>query len=413
MASSYSPLKIELIATGEQTNAWGVTTNTNLGTALEEAIVGMADVNYFNDQDLVLTLINTNATQQARNFVLNVTSSLALTAQRELVVPAIEKPYIVINNTSGSQSILVKTAAGTGVAVPQGRRAFLYVDGVDVKQAFDFQPAFSATNLNANLASFTQLELPVNPLAVGFGGTGAGSAGGARTNLGLGTIATLNSPLPAANGGTGLTSPGASGNILTSNGTTWTSTTPAAVTPTRFSAGTTGFTPSTLTGPGDITLGGTLNVANGGTGATNQTNAQTNLNVPSRTGAGASGTWEINITGNAASATTATTATTAINVTNGLGVGQSWENLGPVATGGNNTRALNTNYTNATGKPIMVVVVSDSSQMFLSINNGPNIMVAINYSGGSGGMGQSLIIPDNTTYRITTNGTLQSWAELR
>ena len=42
MASTYSNLKIELIGTGEQTGTWGATTNTNLGTALEEAIVGYA-----------------------------------------------------------------------------------------------------------------------------------------------------------------------------------------------------------------------------------------------------------------------------------------------------------------------------------------------------------------------------------
>jgi hypothetical protein len=43
MASSYSDLKIELIATGEQSGTWGTTTNTNLGTALSEAITGSAE----------------------------------------------------------------------------------------------------------------------------------------------------------------------------------------------------------------------------------------------------------------------------------------------------------------------------------------------------------------------------------
>ncbi len=44
MASSYSDLKIELIGTGEQSGSWGTTTNTNLGTAIEEAIAESVDV---------------------------------------------------------------------------------------------------------------------------------------------------------------------------------------------------------------------------------------------------------------------------------------------------------------------------------------------------------------------------------
>jgi hypothetical protein len=50
---------------------------------------------------------------------------------------------------------------------------------------------------------------------------------------------------------------------------------------------------------------GTLPVTAGGTGATTAAGAQSSLNVPSTTGSGASGTWGINITGNAATATTA------------------------------------------------------------------------------------------------------------
>lgn len=139
MASTYSALKIELIATGEQAGTWGVTTNQNLGTALEEAIVGMATVDFPSDANLTITLTNTNATQAARNFVLNLTSSVSLTTTRNLVVPAIEKPYIVRNNTSGGQSIRV-IVAGQSVTIPNGRTGFVYNDGTDVKSAIDFLP---------------------------------------------------------------------------------------------------------------------------------------------------------------------------------------------------------------------------------------------------------------------------------
>lgn len=136
MASTYSALKIELITTGEQNGTWGTTTNTNLGTALEEAIVGRATANFTTDGNLTLTLTDSNATQVARNLVLNCTSGVSLTATRDLIVPAIEKPYIIQNNTTGSQSIRV-IVAGVSVTVPNGKTAYIYNDGTDIKYAFD------------------------------------------------------------------------------------------------------------------------------------------------------------------------------------------------------------------------------------------------------------------------------------
>lgn len=55
-------------------------------------------------------------------------------------------------------------------------------------------------------------------------------------------------------------------------------------------------------------------VANGGTGASSETAARTNLNVPSRSGADATGTWNIGISGNAATASTASTASDATSL---------------------------------------------------------------------------------------------------
>lgn len=180
MPSTYSDLKVELIATGEQSGTWGDTTNTNLGTALEEAIVGRANADFPTDADLTITLTNTNATQVARHYILNVTSTGSLSATRNLIVPTIDKPYIVENNTTGGQSIVVKTSAGTGVTVPNGKTVMVYADSTNVVAALDHIPSL-----------------------------------------------TLGSALPATSGGTGLTSPGASGNILTSDGTVWTSQAPA------------------------------------------------------------------------------------------------------------------------------------------------------------------------------------------
>ena len=158
MASTYSTnLKIELQATGENSGTWGTITNTNLGTALEQAVVGYGNPDFASDANLTLTYTDTNAAQAARALVLNVTSTGSLTATRELVVPTIQKQYIVQNNTTGSQSITVKTSGGTGITVPTGRKAHLYVDGTNVIQMFDFVDinggAIDGTTIGANSAA--------------------------------------------------------------------------------------------------------------------------------------------------------------------------------------------------------------------------------------------------------------------
>ncbi len=169
MASTYSSnLKIELITTGEQTNTWGTTTNNNLGTALEEAIVGYGNPVFSTNGDLTISLTNSNSTQIARNFVLNVTSSTSLISTWNLIVPTIEKPYVVQNNTTGGQSIVVKTSAGTGVTVPNGKSVFVYTDGTNVVSAINYFPTVAA-------GSF------VGPLTGNVTGNTSGSAGSVAT----------------------------------------------------------------------------------------------------------------------------------------------------------------------------------------------------------------------------------------
>jgi len=180
MASTYSTnLKIELITTGEQAGTWGSTTNNNLGTALEQAIVGYGTADFTADADLTLTLTDSNSAQVPRNLVLNVTS-VSLSATRNLIVPAIQKPYVVQNNTTGGQSIVVKTAAGTGITVPNGKSMVLYTDG---------------TNVVSVITHLSSVTLGTD-LAVADGGTGASDASTARTNLGL----AIGTDIPAADG---------------------------------------------------------------------------------------------------------------------------------------------------------------------------------------------------------------------
>lgn len=157
MASTYSPLKIELIGTGDQSGTWGITTNTNLGTALEEAITGSADVT-FSSGTVTLTLTDTNATQTARNLRLNLTGTSG--GAQDLVVPAIEKLYLI--NNGCADTITVKNATGTGVAIPAGKSTFVFNDGTNVVEAISYISSLAvatATITGGTISGITQLDV--------------------------------------------------------------------------------------------------------------------------------------------------------------------------------------------------------------------------------------------------------------
>jgi microcystin-dependent protein len=142
MASTYSTnLRTELIGAGEQAGTWGTTTNTTLGTILEQAVAGVSGgpcvggtyptVNFGTDADITLTA-NNGAIDQSRSAVLVVTSTGSLTATRNVIAPAsASKLYVVKNSTSGGQSIQIKYATGTGVTIPNGQTYPVYGDGTN------------------------------------------------------------------------------------------------------------------------------------------------------------------------------------------------------------------------------------------------------------------------------------------
>jgi hypothetical protein len=132
MASTYSNLKVQLMATGENTGTWGNVTNDNLGVALEQAIVETATVT-FASANVTLTLTDSNSRQDARALRLNLAGTTG--GARDLIVPAIQKPYLVNNGTA--DTITVKVSGQTGVAVPAGKSMLLYNNGTDVGLAFN------------------------------------------------------------------------------------------------------------------------------------------------------------------------------------------------------------------------------------------------------------------------------------
>ena len=133
MASTYSPLKIELIGTGDQSGTWGTNTNTNLGTAIEEAITGSADVT-FSSSDVTLTLTNTNASQTARNLRLRLIGTSG--GARNLTVPDIEKFYLIANELA--DEVTVKNTTGTTYTVPAGTTGQVFSTGAGIKSTLSF-----------------------------------------------------------------------------------------------------------------------------------------------------------------------------------------------------------------------------------------------------------------------------------
>lgn len=207
MASTYSTLKIELIGTGEQSGTWGTTTNTNLGTAIEEAIVGSADVS-FSSADVTLTLTDVNTTQAARHVRLNLTGTSG--GARNLILGSgcqIDKPYLINNGLA--DTVTVKNTTGTGIAVPAGKTMWVYNNGTNVVDAvthltsLTLGSALPITSGGTGSTSTTFVNLTTNvtgTLPIANGGTGSTST----TFVNLTTNVT--GTLPVANGGTGITS---------------------------------------------------------------------------------------------------------------------------------------------------------------------------------------------------------------
>jgi len=171
MSSTYSPnLALELIGTGDQAGNWGSTTNTNLGTLLEQAISGYTS-QAINGTDVTLAMTQ-GASATARNMFLVLSGS----GGANLIVPTNTKLYFIYN--TASTAITVKTSAGTSISVPVNAKIVLLCDGTNV---------VVATNYMATLTLGAALP-------TGSGGTGSTSASTGTGGVVLATSPTLVTP---------------------------------------------------------------------------------------------------------------------------------------------------------------------------------------------------------------------------
>jgi hypothetical protein len=305
--STYSPsLRIELPTDGTQAGTWGNTTNANMAFVMDSAIAGYQTVSVTSASQ-ALTYTNgpssTAASNQSVYAMLRFTTTTG--AAFAVYAPPASKAYIIWNNSGQSMTLRVSDVIGSTTAISgnvaltiaNGNKVLVWSDAVSFYelQAANLTGTLAIANggtgqttanaaLNALLpsqggnankylqtdgtnSSWDAISLSTaditGTLAVANGGTGATTASGARTNLGL----VIGTDVPAPTG------TGASG--------TW-----------------------------GISISG-----NAATATNGLTTGNYNSYAPTLTGTGASGTWNISISGNAATATSATTATTATNAT--------------------------------------------------------------------------------------------------
>jgi hypothetical protein len=177
MASTYSTnLALELIGTGDQSGTWGTTTNTNLGTLLEQAIVGYTTQALVGAGPTAITIPN-GSTGVARNYVLEFTGSP--TAGHNVTVPAVQKSYVLFNNTT--VSIVVKVSGQTGVTIAVGKKAIVYNNGTDIIEVAN------APVTEAGTQTLTNKTLTTPSIATVVGGTAVSSTLTLESTSGAGT----------------------------------------------------------------------------------------------------------------------------------------------------------------------------------------------------------------------------------
>ncbi len=133
MASSYSSLGVELMATGENSGTWGDKTNTNLNIMQQIASGYVAKSIAGGVQTTALTVTNGNTGSEVATQIIELTGTI--TGNQIVTIPdSVEMRYIVKNSTSGAFTVQFKTASGTGTtfATTDKSHKFLYSNGTNI-----------------------------------------------------------------------------------------------------------------------------------------------------------------------------------------------------------------------------------------------------------------------------------------
>ena len=154
MASTYTPLGVELQATGENAGTWGTKTNTNL-QIIEQISGGYTTQAVSDSGDTTLSVSDGSTGATLSHRVIEFTGSL--TASRNVTIPLdVQNFYFLKNATSGSQNVVFKYVTGTGTSatVANGKTVIAYAKADD-----GTNPSIDTISLASDLVDDTTPQL--------------------------------------------------------------------------------------------------------------------------------------------------------------------------------------------------------------------------------------------------------------
>ena len=175
MATTFTTLlKLAKPTQGELDGSWGTVVNDNITSMVEEAIAGRSVINTWSTNSHTLTTANgTTAESRAAMLSLTDTNDQLGTNAATVVCPALSKVYIVKNAVG--QAATLKTASGTGIAIPNGKTMILFCDGTNVEEAVNnFTGTITTAAITASGAITSTGDITAAGTLLATGDTAAG-----------------------------------------------------------------------------------------------------------------------------------------------------------------------------------------------------------------------------------------------
>jgi hypothetical protein len=146
MASTYvNDLRLNEMATGDQSGSWGTVTNTNLELIGEAFSYGTEAIT--TNADTHATTIADGASDAGRAMFLKYTGTLDSTCTITIGPNTVSKMWFIENATTGSQDIIISQGSGANVTIAAGQTKAVYSDGVGSGAAF--VDAFAALDVGS------------------------------------------------------------------------------------------------------------------------------------------------------------------------------------------------------------------------------------------------------------------------